>query len=45
MLQQRQGLLLIQHPLLPGRGAVGHGAQDDLGDLEPGLAEAEDASA
>lgn len=40
VLEQRQGLVLVEHPLLPLPGAVGHGAQDDLGDLEAGLAEA-----
>lgn len=39
MLEQRERLVLVQHPLLPLGAAVGHGAQHDFGDLEPGITE------
>ena len=39
MLEQREHLVLVQHPLLPLGAAVGHGAQHDFGDLEPGITE------
>lgn len=34
MLNQRQCFILIQNPVLPLAAAVGHGAQNDLGDLQ-----------
>ena len=40
VLEERQRGLLIQHPVLPFRRAVAHAPDNDLGDLEAGLAEA-----
>jgi hypothetical protein len=34
VLNQRKSFILIQNPVLPFLGTVGHGAQDNLGDLE-----------
>lgn len=34
MLDQRQGFLFIQDPVLPLLATIGHGTQDDLGDLQ-----------
>jgi hypothetical protein len=35
----RDRLLLVQYPLLPFRRAVGHSAQDNLGDFETRFAQ------
>lgn len=37
VLDEWECLVFIQHPVLPFVGAVGHGSQDDFGDLETGL--------
>lgn len=39
MFDQREGFILVQDPVLPFPGAVGHGAQNDLGDLETGVSQ------
>lgn len=39
MFDQRERFILVQNPILPFPGAVGHGAQDDLGDLETGVSQ------
>ena len=39
VLDQRKGFFLVQNPVLPLLGTVGHGTQDDLGDLEAGVSE------
>jgi len=39
VLDEREGLVFVQYPGLPVRSAVGHGTEDDLGDLKTGLAE------
>jgi hypothetical protein len=33
MLNEGQGFLLVQDPVLPLSAAIGHGTQNDLGDL------------
>ena len=40
VLEQRQAVLLIQHPWLPLVASIAHSAQNDFRDLEAGLAQA-----
>lgn len=45
VLEDRQSSVLVQNPRLPLIAAEAHGAQDDLGDLQAGLAQATQWSA
>lgn len=41
MLNQRESFILVQNPVLPFLGTVGHGTQDNLGDLETRVSKSE----
>lgn len=41
VLNQRKRLVLVENPVLPVLGTVGHGTQDDLGDLETRVSKTE----
>jgi hypothetical protein len=44
VLNQGKSFILVENPVLPVLGAVGHGTQDDLGDLETRVSESKQSA-